>query len=607
MLSFAFTLVLAGIAAAKGPGCKATPLDGNWPSLSDWAALNASIGGVLVEIKPAASSCYPGNPLGSSLSCTDVDKIWSHFDFQKTIPDGMNEPTWSNNSCLPPSSNMYTSGKGCSIGGVSPYVVNATSEEQISIAMKWASGRNIRIVIKGTGHEISGRSNGAYSLLIWTRNFNSLKADPAWSLPGSTTGETENVLIAGSGNVWGHALTYALSFGRVVVSGADQSVGLGGHMQGGGGHGPFSSTYGLAADQILQVRVVTPAGRILVADATQNRDIFWAVRGGGAGQYWVVTEFVLRTHPAPSSVASAVIYMAIPGTNGTKPDPVVADASWYAAASLLHDMPDLMELGLTGGGIIFGQEKELGANLAINIVAYNSTTDELAKTLGPVLLRMNPANKSLVTVGLVNEVNYISFGDYFVNTQNNNNEYGAADRFAYLSSRLLGRKQLSDLPISDIASWLQRLTEATTEYEIPSQVIIQMSGGPGTRNVPSQMQGAANPVWRETYLHTILWAADLSKTKDMLPQDSINAAADFTEEHIETVWRQWAPETGAYMNEANALDSEFKHSFYGTNYDRLVEIKRKFDPHHSLFVLSGVDSDGWTYDLTSGRLCYEEK
>lgn len=46
-----------------------------------------------------------------------------------------------------------------------------------------------------------------------------------------------------------------------------------------------------------------------------------------------------------------------------------------------------------------------------------------------------------------------------------------------------------------------------------------------------------------------------------------------------------------------------KYNFYGDNYERLLEIKRKYDPSESLFIWSGLGSDMWNYDLKSGLLC----
>lgn len=58
----------------------------------------------------------------------------------------------------------------------------------------------------------------------------------------------------------------------------------------GGGHSPLGPTYGLAVDNLLQFRVVTAAGQILVVNSVQNSDLFYALRGGGGGVYGVVYE-----------------------------------------------------------------------------------------------------------------------------------------------------------------------------------------------------------------------------------------------------------------------------------------------------------------------------
>lgn len=112
------------------------------------------------------------------------------------------------------------------------------------------------------------RSSGAHSLSIWTCHLQRVGFDPNWRVPG--TNKTDTVLIAASGFNYGEAVTHDLKYNHVIVSGNDATVGLGGHIQG-GGHGPLSSTFGLAADNIYQVRVVTTQGRVLTADGTRIR------------------------------------------------------------------------------------------------------------------------------------------------------------------------------------------------------------------------------------------------------------------------------------------------------------------------------------------------
>jgi FAD/FMN-containing dehydrogenase len=149
------------------------------------------------------------------------------------------------------------------------------------------------------------------------------------------------VVIAGSGHGWGEVLTPAMKQGKVVCTGQDGSVGLGGWTTG-GGHGPLSGLHGLGSHQVVQLTVVTVRGEILVASARQNTDIYWALRGGGGGQYGVVTEFVVRTHPAPTEVTSGTISMLPQNASGS------VEASWEAAAMLLSELPGIMDKGMAG-------------------------------------------------------------------------------------------------------------------------------------------------------------------------------------------------------------------------------------------------------------------
>ena len=63
-----------------------------------------------------------------------------------------------------------------------------------------------------------------------------------------------------------------------IVSGGAETVGVGGYLTG-GGHGALSPAFGMAADQVLEMEIVTPGGNILTINECQNRDLFWAMRG----------------------------------------------------------------------------------------------------------------------------------------------------------------------------------------------------------------------------------------------------------------------------------------------------------------------------------------
>jgi hypothetical protein len=137
--------------------CRLTPSDPSWPSASEWAALNISIGGAMIDTQPIASSCYPGNPFHSPDSCDFIQANWANSTFHSSLPESIDAPFYANNSCLAPNDPGFREDLECHVGCLPKYIVNATTEQQIGTAMKWASQRNIRIIIKGTGHDIFGR------------------------------------------------------------------------------------------------------------------------------------------------------------------------------------------------------------------------------------------------------------------------------------------------------------------------------------------------------------------------------------------------------------------------------------------------------------------
>ncbi|KAF2144811.1 uncharacterized protein K452DRAFT_349793 [Aplosporella prunicola CBS 121167] len=584
--------------------CKTTPTDASWPAPDAWAALNTTLNGRLIQTVPAAAVCYGAdNILTNTTACQAVSANWSSSIFHAALPESIDYPLYANESCLPPGASGYVEGRGCSLGGLPEYVVDAKTEEDVAAAMKWAAEKGIRVVVKGTGHDLSGRSSGAFALSIWTHNFLALSRDTAWRVPGTNT--TEDVFIAGSGHGWGDVLNFALQHNRVVTTGQDPSVGLGGYIQG-GGHGPLSSYYGLAAHQVLQMRVVTTTGDVLVADDIHNSDLFWALRGGGGGQYGVVTQYVIRHFPEPAHVMMGTLQMM--PRSGSE---AAANASWNAAVELYRAVPDMVDAGLTGSATMstgktaskFAQmDGDIGDGVVITQVlfAYNMSADAMTGLVDPVVKDMlsHGANDSIKVVWSPGAPqNYSAFFDAI----SGSNVAGAQ---SLMSSRLLGRAELIDTPREVVGGYLRRLL-ASQAPGAGTYSTIGLQGGPGVHGVEAKRWGAVNPVWRNAYLHFMAGGADMDTEADGAA-GALDKAAQWVEETKEKTWREWAPKTGAYMNEANPFNQEFKHDFYGESYERLLSVKRKYDRSESLFVLSGVGSDAWEYDLSSGKLCRKE-
>ncbi|CAG7923433.1 unnamed protein product [Penicillium olsonii] len=593
-LNFCAVALLALTATAKQT-CKSSPGDLSWPSQNEWNSLNQSIQGTLIKTSPAGSSCYPGNPFDSSENCTAVKNHWSSAAYHAAWPESIDYSIYANNSCLPPGVDGYTTGKECSIGGLPQYIVNASTEHQVATAMKWASQRDIRIVVKGTGHDLGGRSTGAFALSIWTHNFKRIQRHPQWHLPG--TNDTADVVICGSGNDWGTVYNAVHKINRTVVGGEDATVGLGGLIQN-GGHGLLSSHHGLASDQVYQVTVVTTEGQRLVANDIQNQDLFWAVRGAGGGQYGVVTEFVLKTHPVPKNVVTGG-FSFFPAQNSNASE----TASWNALAEIAAQIPDLMDSGLTGTVTALNKKKAVsylglkqempGVSGMISFTGFNMTMESMNASVSNLAARLDLKNVNIT-------LQSPSTKSYWASTKPDFSASNAAGSVSLMTSHLLGRRELSDIPREQLVSHLQEIM-VSQNTTAGTMLLFGLQAGKGPASVPEMRRGSTLPAWREAYVHAMAYSASVDATGD--PSQSLKAGADWINKAQESVWKHWAPHSGSYMNEGNTFSINWKHDFYGSNYERLLDVKRKYDPSGSLFVWSGVASDEWDYDLNSGLLC----
>ncbi|MFI6094907.1 FAD-binding oxidoreductase [Lentzea sp. NPDC051213] len=170
-------------------------------------------------------------------------------------------------------------------------IVRCADPADVAEAITFAQSRGMPFALRGGGHSFADHSS-TRGLLIDLGGLTSIAV-------GAGT------VTVGPGVLVGGLARHLASYDRVVPCGWCPTVGVTGAVLG-GGYGPLSRFYGLGADHLLAAEVVLADGRTVRADADHEPDLFWALRGAGGGNFGAVTSIVLRTRPAPALVSFCV-------------------------------------------------------------------------------------------------------------------------------------------------------------------------------------------------------------------------------------------------------------------------------------------------------------
>lgn len=126
-----------------------------------------------------------------------------------------------------------------------------------------------------------------------------------------------------------------------------------------------------------------------------------------------------------------------------------------------------------------------------------------------------------------------------------------------------------------------------------SFLTIGLQGGLGPRNVSIERPGALILIWRQAYLHVIATGTNVDLGDETLGQ-ALQGGTKWAEV-MECIWREWAPEIGAYMNEETPFNGQWRHDFYGLSYDKPVQIMRHMIQRiHFLFLVAWIACFGHT-------------
>ena len=219
-------------------------------------------------------------------------------------------------------------------------------------AIRFTVGRDVRVRARSGGHSYAGYSTLNNGVVLDLRKLNAIRVDRRAST--ATVGAGAQLIDISAG------LARA---GATLPAGSCPSVGVSGVTLG-GGFGLAARRYGLTADNLLGVQIVTADGQLRTVNGNTDPDLLWALKGGGGGNFGVVTEFTFRVHRLPAHAA----YFSVSWPWSSANEAIAAWQSWAPhtddrITSILH-LNSGSEPSITANGQFIGPSDALPDLLA---------------------------------------------------------------------------------------------------------------------------------------------------------------------------------------------------------------------------------------------------
>jgi FAD/FMN-containing dehydrogenase len=167
-------------------------------------------------------------------------------------------------------------------------IVRCQTPIDVAMTLELVRGLGVPVAPRSGGHCFAGRSTTSGVVIDLS--------------PMTSTSLQNGLAVVGAGTRLGGLYDSLSRHGRTIPAGCGPTVGIAG-LTLGGGLGILGRKYGLTADHLVGAQVVLPDGRVLDCDDHHDRELFWALRGAGHGQFGVVTSLTFRTVPTPACTA----------------------------------------------------------------------------------------------------------------------------------------------------------------------------------------------------------------------------------------------------------------------------------------------------------------
>ena len=393
-------------------------------------------------------------------------------------------------------------------------IARCAGAADVIAAVRWARDLDVLVSIRGGGHNVAGNAVCDGGLMLDLASMRSVRVDPS-----------RLTVRVDPGCTWAEVDAETQSFGLATTGGTASDTGVAG-LTLGGGLGHLMGVHGFTSDNLLAVDLVTATGEYLTASPEEHADLFWGMRGAGAN-FGIVTSFEFAVHPVGPTVFGGMALFP----------PERATEVLVLYRDLCRSAPD--ELALVFG-LVPGPG---GEPLVALIVGWFGPVGDGEAQVAPIR-QLGPV---LADFGALPYTTLQSMSD------------AAAPRGM---PRYWKSGMLPDLDESVIATIVEHGAARPTTI---SPVLLFHLHGAAIRRAPDATAfGARQHAWDIEILAQWTDAADEA--------GCLAWARDF--------WAAIQPSTsGVYVNHLERDDSSARvRSAYGDHWDRLVELKQKYDP-----------------------------
>ncbi len=408
-------------------------------------------------------------------------------------------------------------------------IVQVTGTADIRAAVEFAAEHSLLVAVKCGGHSAAGKGTCDGGMMIDLSPFRNVRVDPV----------ARRARVTG-GSLLAQVDHEAMAYGLVTPMGTVSHTGVGGLVTG-GGFGRVARRFGLSIDNLTAVDVVTADGQFRRANEQENPDLFWGVRGGG-GNFGIVTSFEFRLHPMQRQVLGGPILFPIERAR----DVLSMYAEYGPEAPDELDLLFLMirppEGGSTASAVAPGGLADAMVGFG---VCYSGPESAADRALAPIRRLGRPL------VDGIQAIDYVAL-------QRSGDIDDPRARAWYLKSGFV--PEMSAGLVTAIVEGLEGHPSRTT-------IILFQQGGAAIGRVPND----ATAFSHRDAAGSLMLGLDWSFVDD--PTEHVTWIKQF--------WTQLEPFTrGFYVNDGDpdAYVTDKVIATYRGNYDRLVEIKNRYDP-----------------------------